>query len=88
MKTLKTQVRIICGHCNRPIEPEQGVIIAGNVYMVGDDHKSRGGLIGGVDPDTGLIDTSEKACHRDCLMEIIDPNGGKSKDIIYGGNRG
>jgi len=70
---IKVQTRIVCMHCDKPIEPERGVIIAGNVYMVGRDYKSRGGLIGGVDPDTGLIDTSEKALHHGCLAEICNP---------------
>jgi len=81
---MKIQNRIICECCYKPINPRDGVIIQGNVYMINDDINDRGGLIGNAFPinekdltaSIKLIDLpsviKEYAYHHECLLTFLN----------------
>jgi hypothetical protein len=69
--------RFLCDGCDRPIEPEKGVIVQGNIYMVDDNPEHRDGLVGNNFPepdDRGTIvadDIKESVFHYVCLLKAI-----------------
>ncbi|MHA2085916.1 MAG: hypothetical protein ACXABD_19405 [Candidatus Thorarchaeota archaeon] len=69
--------RFLCDGCDKPIEPEKGVIVQGNIYMVEDNPACGGGLVGNNFPesdDCGTIvadDIKESVFHHVCLLKVI-----------------
>lgn len=72
--------RIKCNKCDNIIEPREGVIVQGNIYIVNEDINDRAGVVGNnlpiPDIDGKLSDNweiHEVAYHINCLNEIIQP---------------
>lgn len=43
---MKTVKRYVCSSCDKIIEPMEGLIFQGNVYLISENIMERGGLIG------------------------------------------
>ena len=75
---IKIIQRLQCEDCRKPIEPGFGIIIQGNIYMVGNDVAERGGIVGPNfpierDPDAkfSLAEIGESAYHWICIRDYI-----------------
>lgn len=58
--------RPLCFVCGGPIDPQQGIYIHGNIYVVTDDPDSRPGILGST-----KVEEEEHAFHSGCLDRFI-----------------
>lgn len=63
---------VYCELCNEAIQPGEGVIIEGNIYLVPADSSQRPGIIGNNIITTGKdLLINEVAYHGTCFIELI-----------------
>lgn len=82
---METITKLVCCECDKPIEPEQGKIIEGNIYQVKERIDDRGGLVGnniiykGI--NNGYIAEVKEVAYCDtCLVEKVLYKG---QQLIY-----
>lgn len=72
---MKVVQRLVCSGCQNPIQPYDGVIVQGNVYVIGEDIEGRGGIIGNNFPnksDFSIDDINEVSYCKSCFIKVVD----------------
>lgn len=64
-----TPIRLICEECLKPIEPLDGYIFQGNVYIISENVEERYGIIGNNIISDEKI--SESCYCKKCLTEML-----------------
>lgn len=73
-----TETKLICNKCGKTIDPDDGHIVQGNIYIIKKDLNERAGIVGNCFPEPdedGNIRPEyiqERAYHTKCLSEILN----------------
>lgn len=76
---MKTVEYFICDACEKPIEPNKGKIVQGNIYVVGERLSYRGGIVGNSFPIITENDSHHVEDKSIMLSEITD----HVKEFVY-----
>ena len=75
MPVAETVTRFKCSHCKNIIEPEEGFLVQGNIYMIGDSIYDRDGMIGsGLQSRmlSKLADVPVQALCNNCFVKALN----------------